>query len=102
MPNSATPHQALLETTQALTSLIRSTFIALPDAFVSLPFWPSQTARLEAILMENVNLEPALLDTIKTDLADLNARFEARSEGTFDTESVEPDELETIQVCKLF
>ncbi|KAK4705575.1 protein SPA2, partial [Phenoliferia sp. Uapishka_3] len=88
---------ALDETLHSLTSLIRSFFISLPDAFVASPLWTSHSKKLEAILL-TPDLEPTLAETIKTDLADLSARAEASSEGTYDADSIEPDELETIQI----
>ena len=78
-------------------SLIRSFFISLPDAFVASPLWTSHSRELEGILL-TPDLEPTLAETIKADLADLSARAEASSEGTYDADSVEPDELEMIQV----
>lgn len=88
---------ALDETMHALTSLVRSFFISLPDAFVASPLWTSHSKQLEGILL-TPDLEPTLAETIKADLADLSARAEASSEGTYDADSVEPDELEMIQV----
>lgn len=49
-------------------------------------------------MLSTPGLEPALAETIRSDLADLHARAEAANEGTYDADSVEPDDLETIQV----
>ncbi|KAL8280716.1 hypothetical protein RQP46_007039 [Phenoliferia psychrophenolica] len=85
------------ETAHALRSLIRSFFISLPDAFVASPLWTAHSKQLEGILL-TPDLEPTLAETIKADLADLSARAEASSEGTYDADSLEPDELEMIQI----
>lgn len=67
-------------------------------------------ASLESILLSNSStvssstttslspLEPALFTTIKFDLLELHSRVEAACEGIWDQESLEPDELETIQI----
>ncbi|KAI5475649.1 Mediator complex, subunit Med12 [Pseudohyphozyma bogoriensis] len=93
---TTSPH--LEETSHALSSIIRSTFIALPDAFVAGPLWTKYSKQLESTMLATPGLEPSLSETIRADLADLKARAEASSEATQDEESLEPDELEMIQI----
>lgn len=97
---STSPHATAVHTLtlSTLTTIIRSTFLALPDAFVAVPALSGRsTPQIERLLL---NLEePALVATVKADLADLRARAEAARAGTEDGVSTEPDDLETIEVC---
>lgn len=89
---------ALLETASSLTSLIRSVFISLPDAFVAAPLWTAAASQLDNLLLSSTNLESALRATLLADLSDLRARAEAASEATQDEDSAQQDELEKIEI----
>ncbi|ORY57990.1 hypothetical protein BCR35DRAFT_309518 [Leucosporidium creatinivorum] len=100
-----TAYQSSLHRT--LTSLIRSTFLALPDAFVASPLWtsttsPSQHVELEQLLM-GVE-EPKLRETVRVDWEELRGRQEAAGRGAAgegeegEAEGDEAEELETIQI----
>lgn len=86
----------------ALTLLLRSVFVSLPDAFIADHLWSTQAARLETMLLGASASSSAdtatLLSTINVDLADLTARRDASIELTSDTGSLEPQELETIRI----
>lgn len=99
-----TSFQSSLLTT--LTTLIRSTFLALPDAFVASPLWSSHHLALEKLLL-GVE-EPKLRETVLVDLEELRGRQEAAGRGAVacgvvggegEGEEDEAEELETIQVC---
>ncbi|SCV69709.1 BQ2448_1103 [Microbotryum intermedium] len=86
-------HSATMST---LTSLIRSTFVALPDAFIAAPLW-SQYASSLTNLLDGLD-DPVLIRTVRADLSDLKVRSEAASKGTEDEDSSEPDDIETIHL----
>jgi len=88
----------LSESSQSLTSVVRSIFIALPDAFVAAPLWSTYASQLEKMILSVPDLDPALVGTIRADLADLSARADAASEGTQDEDSIQQDDLETIDI----
>lgn len=94
----ASSSSQLEETSSTLSSIIRSIFIALPDAFVASPLWQAYSKQLEVTILATTGLDPSLLETIRADLMDLTARAEASRECTQDADSLEPDELEIIQV----
>lgn len=90
-----------------LTSLIRCTFLALPDAFVAAPLWSAHHESLERLLhgLE----EPKLRATVLCDLEELRTREEAASRGAVacgaegdagESEEEEAEELGTIQVSR--
>ncbi|KAM0749703.1 hypothetical protein T439DRAFT_381275 [Meredithblackwellia eburnea MCA 4105] len=87
---SGPANPAIAETANSLTSLIRSFFISLPDAFVASPLWSNHHKELETIILVP-ELEYALAQTIRSDMADLAARSEASNEGTQDAESILDD-----------
>ncbi|KDE04123.1 hypothetical protein MVLG_05415 [Microbotryum lychnidis-dioicae p1A1 Lamole] len=91
-----TPTSIYSATISTLTSLIQSTFVALPDAFIAAPLW-SQYASSLTKLLDGLE-DPVLMQMVRADMSDLKVRSEAASKGTEDEDSSEPDDNETIQL----
>ena len=83
-----------------LVTILRSTFVSLPDAFIVNPLWALHSDKLDAILLRSSpHPNPIVTRTILADLADLKSRRHISSESSsHDDSSVESRNFETIRL----
>lgn len=95
-------HDAVSCSLRAIERIVVSLFVSLPDAFAPHAIWVTHRDTLTSIL-EGASLDPdepqrkELIAAIESNVVDLDHRLEAITEPCQDVESVEPEELETIQ-----
>lgn len=87
-------------TAPQLVTVLRSTFISLPDAFVANLVWALHADRLDAILLQSPpGPDPTVTRTILTDLSDLKSRRQISIESASqDGSSDESRNFETIRL----
>lgn len=94
---SADSIEMLDDASLRLVTILRSTFISLPDAFIANPLWALQSDKLTALLLRSAPAPaPTIMSTILADLADLSSRRPGSSSD--DDSSLEAHNYETIRL----